>query len=66
MRAQRFLWALLRKWEARPAQVEASGRVTATVPEGTTVYYLNLFDDRDCVVSTEHEELATAASVAVP
>jgi hypothetical protein len=46
-----------RKWEALPAQAEASGRVTATLPEGTTVYYLNLFDDRDCVVSTEHEEL---------
>jgi hypothetical protein len=27
------------------------------LPEGVTVYYLNLFDDRDCVVSSEHEEL---------
>jgi len=45
-----------RKWEAVPAHVEA-GRVTAALPEGATVYYLNLFDDRDCVVSTEHEEL---------
>ena len=49
-----------RKWEALPAQVDATGRVTATVPEGTTVYYLNLFDDRDCVVSTEHEEVSAA------
>jgi dienelactone hydrolase len=56
-----------RKWEALPAQVEASGRVTATLPAGTTVYYLNLFDDRDCVVSTEHEELvSTAPGTATP
>jgi dienelactone hydrolase len=45
-----------RKWDAAPAQVEGA-RVTATLPEGTTVYYLNLFDRRDCVVSTEHVEL---------
>ena len=31
-------------------------RVSASLPEGTRVYYLNLFDDRGCVVSTEHEE----------
>jgi len=46
-----------RKWDALPAQLDATGRVTATLPEGTTVYYLNVFDARDCVVSTEHEEL---------
>ncbi|MEN6400872.1 MAG: acetylxylan esterase [Armatimonadia bacterium] len=45
-----------RLWEALPAQIEG-GKVTATLPEGTTVYYLNLFDDRNCVVSTEHEVL---------
>jgi hypothetical protein len=50
-----------RTWEALPATVEQTaegGRVTATLPEGTTVYYLNLYDARDAVVSTEHEELA--------
>ncbi len=49
-----------RAWDALPAAVSTTpaGRVTATLPEGATVYYLNLFDDRDCVVSTEHEELA--------
>ena len=47
-----------RKWEALPAEVDATGRVTASLPADTTVYYLNLFDDRDCVVSSEHEELA--------
>ena len=48
-----------RKWDALPTQLDPAGRVTATLPEGVTVYYLNLFDDRDCVVSTEHEELVT-------
>jgi dienelactone hydrolase len=45
-----------RKWETLPARV-ADTRVTASLPEGTRVYYFNLFDERDCVVSTEHEEL---------
>jgi hypothetical protein len=47
-----------RKWAALPAQLAPGGRVTATLPPGTTAYYLNLHDDRGCVVSTEHEELA--------
>jgi dienelactone hydrolase len=46
-----------RKWEAAPAAC-AAGKVTATLPEGVTVYYLNLYDERNCAVSTEHEELA--------
>lgn len=45
-----------RNWVAVPAQL-AKGKVTATLPEGVTVYYLNLYDDRNCAVSTEHEEL---------
>ncbi|MGE5531674.1 MAG: alpha/beta hydrolase family protein, partial [Bacteroidota bacterium] len=45
-----------RLWEALPARVE-EGMVTAELPEGVTVYYLNLFDKRNCVVSTEHVEL---------
>lgn len=45
-----------RLWESAPAQLEP-GRVTARLPEGTTVYFLNLYDERNCVVSTEHEEL---------
>lgn len=44
-----------RKWDAIPARDEG-GRVTASLPEGTRVFYFNLFDDRDCVVSTEHAE----------
>lgn len=45
-----------RKWEALPADL-ADGRISAQLPEGTRVYYFNLFDDRGCVVSTEHETL---------
>ena len=44
-----------RKWEAIPAHLDGT-RVSASLPEGTRVYYLNLFDERGCVVSTEHEE----------
>ena len=45
-----------RLWEAAPAEIGADGKVHATLPEGTKVYYLNLTDDRECLVSTEHEE----------
>ena len=44
-----------RKWDTLPAQVSSPGKVAATLPEGVSVYYLNLFD-RDCAVSTEHVE----------
>jgi hypothetical protein len=43
-----------RKWETVPA-VRTNTRVSATLPEGARVYYFNLFDERGCVVSTEHE-----------
>ncbi|MCX5759274.1 MAG: acetylxylan esterase [Candidatus Hydrogenedentes bacterium] len=47
-----------RPWESIPATVDAGAhKVAATLPEGTTVYYLNLFDNRDAVVSSEHEVL---------
>lgn len=45
-----------RLWEAVPAEM-TDGRVTAVLPEGTKVYYLNLTDERDCVASSEHEEV---------
>jgi len=47
-----------RLWQAVAADTSVKGLVTATLPAGCTVYYLNLFDDRGCVVSSEHEELA--------
>ncbi|HRA87783.1 MAG TPA: acetylxylan esterase [Planctomycetaceae bacterium] len=44
-----------RKWETLPAEIDASSsKVSASVPGDATVFYLNLFDDRECVVSTEH------------
>jgi dienelactone hydrolase len=46
-----------RLWEATPAEIGTDGKIHATLPEGTTVYYLNLTDDRECIVSTEHEEV---------
>lgn len=45
-----------RKWDAIPAEV-SDGRVFARLREGARVYYFNLFDERGCVVSTEHEVL---------
>ncbi len=46
-----------REWETLPAQIDATAsRVTANVPEDATVFYLNLFDDRQCAVSTAHRE----------
>lgn len=45
-----------RKWLNVPAEIRG-GKITASLPAGTRVYYFNLFDDRACVVSTEHEEL---------
>ena len=44
-----------RKWESIPAQ-EQGGKFSAVLPAGTKVYYFNVFDARNCVVSTEHVE----------
>ncbi|MDH7571719.1 MAG: acetylxylan esterase, partial [Armatimonadota bacterium] len=44
-----------RQWEALPATVEGN-RVAAVLPGDATVYYLNLVDQRNLVVSTEHVE----------
>jgi hypothetical protein len=46
-----------RKWEQSPADVDsANPRAHAQIPTGAKVFYLNLFDDRNCVVSTEYFE----------
>lgn len=48
-----------RKWETVPAQLDtAQSRATATLPEGTTVYYVNLIDDHGLAVSSEHVDLS--------
>ncbi len=44
-----------RRWETAAGGVEPGGRAAiAALPPGTTAYYLNLIDDRNLVVSTEH------------
>jgi sialate O-acetylesterase len=46
-----------RHWETAAADLDPNGKkVTARLPQGTTVYFLNLTDSRGCIVSTEHEE----------
>jgi hypothetical protein len=46
-----------REWESIPADIDTvTSRVSATVPSDATVFYLNLIDERDCVVSTMHVE----------
>ncbi|MFN8707548.1 MAG: alpha/beta hydrolase family protein [Planctomyces sp.] len=44
-----------RLWESLPAKIDHDQcRVTAEIPADATVFYLNIFDDRNCAVSTEH------------
>jgi len=51
-----------RNWQTVEATLDAdAGKASATLPEGVTVYYLNLIDERDLVVSSEHEEMAPAS-----
>jgi dienelactone hydrolase len=46
-----------RLWETAPASIDsATGKIEAEIPEDATAYYLNLFDDRDCAVSSQHVE----------
>ena len=47
-----------RKWETAAAELDAAKhKVTATIPAGATVFYLNLLDEQGLVVSTEHIEV---------
>jgi hypothetical protein len=47
-----------RKWETAPAQLDAAARkATARLPQGVKVYYLSLIDERNLVVSAEHNEV---------
>ncbi|MFO1001141.1 MAG: acetylxylan esterase [Planctomycetaceae bacterium] len=46
-----------REWESLPAMInEGTSRISASIPADATVFYLNLFDEHDCVVSCEHTE----------
>ena len=45
-----------RLWECLPAELDANaGKASAVLPEGTAVYYINLVDEHDLIVSSEHE-----------
>ncbi|MBS0206843.1 MAG: acetylxylan esterase [Planctomycetes bacterium] len=46
-----------RKWEQLPASVDpVAGRVSAKIPVEARVFYLNLYDNRKCAVSSQHVE----------
>ncbi|MBL8813425.1 MAG: acetylxylan esterase [Planctomycetaceae bacterium] len=52
-----------REWLSIPAEVDGNaGRVTVAIPADATTFYINLFDERDCVVSSEHIERAGKSS----
>lgn len=44
-----------RGWRELPASI-SGGKITAELPEGTTVYYFNITDDKALVASSAHEE----------
>jgi hypothetical protein len=44
-----------REWYSEPANL-SQNKVNADLPEGATVCYLNLIDEKELVVSTEHFE----------
>lgn len=47
-----------RNWQTIPAALDArADRASATLPQAVTVYYLNLIDDHNLVVSTEHDQI---------
>ncbi|MEI6970025.1 MAG: acetylxylan esterase [bacterium] len=47
-----------RKWSVTPARIDtATGRIEADLPARTAAWFLNVFDDRNCIASTPHSEL---------
>jgi hypothetical protein len=46
-----------RTWNSTPAKV-GDGVAEAELPTGATVFYFNVFDQRNCAISAEHTELA--------
>jgi dienelactone hydrolase len=52
-----------RKWTITPARIDAAtGRIEADLPRRANAWFLNVFDDRNCVASTPHGELNEEAS----
>ena len=52
-----------RKWE-RVAATLGGGTARATLPAGTAAYYVNIEDERGCVVSTRHATIPAPEPVA--
>ena len=49
-----------RSWQTIPADLDTSAqRATMALPPATTVYYFNIIDERNLVVSSEHEEISS-------
>jgi hypothetical protein len=47
-----------RKWETAAAEIDtAAHKATARLPQGVKVYYFNLIDQRNLVISAEHNEI---------
>jgi len=47
-----------RKWQTIPADIDAAThRVSAAVPTDGTLYYINIIDNQNLLVSTEHVEI---------
>jgi dienelactone hydrolase len=46
-----------RLWQTATAKIGDDYKVSAALPVGTKVYYLNLIDERGLIVSSEHEEV---------
>lgn len=56
-----------RKWQTAAARLDAKAkRATAELSEDAAVYYLNLIDERDYVVSTDHEVVKPSARWPMP
>jgi dienelactone hydrolase len=52
-----------RKWNILPARFDsATGRIEAELPLHTTTWFLNAFDDRNCVASTPHAVVEASAA----
>ncbi|HOV75758.1 MAG TPA: acetylxylan esterase [Candidatus Hydrogenedentes bacterium] len=52
-----------RPWESIPADLDATAhKASAMLPEATTVYYINIYDERGTAASSEHETLAAQAN----
>lgn len=43
-----------RYWKTQAARIDSGSTASANIPPGATAYYFNLYDTRNCIVSSEH------------